>query len=63
VQANAVFAALPPAIVEPLQKVAPFYIWDEAATVARLMCSFDTEESDIDAFVAAAGDLAARYVV
>jgi threonine aldolase len=63
VQANAVFAALPPAIVEPLQEVAPFYIWDEAATVARLMCSFDTEESDIDAFVAAAGDLAARYVV
>ena len=62
VQANAVFAALPPAIVKPLQAVAPFYVWDEAATVARLMCAFDTTPDDVDAFVAAAGELAARYV-
>ena len=62
VQANAVFAALPPALVEPLQAVAPFYVWDEDAVVARLMCAFDTAEEDVDAFVAAARDLAARYV-
>jgi threonine aldolase len=62
VEANAVFAALPPAAVEPLQAVAPFYVWDEEATVARLMCAFDTSEDDVDAFVSAAGELAARYV-
>ena len=30
-----------------------FYDWDEAAREVRWMCSFDTSEEDIDAFVAA----------
>ena len=52
-QANAVFAIVPEAVVEPLQQVSPFYVWDEATTEVRWMCSWDTTESDVDAFVAA----------
>jgi threonine aldolase len=52
VQANAVFATLPLAWNEPLMEAFPFYIWDEATNEARLMCAWDTQEEDIDAFVA-----------
>ncbi len=54
VQANAVFARIDRARIEPLQAVAPFYVWDEPTDVCRLMCAFDTEPGDVDAFVAAA---------
>jgi len=54
VQANAVFARIDRARIEPLQAVAPFYVWDEPTGVCRLMCAFDTEPGDVDAFVAAA---------
>ncbi len=50
VDANGVFAALPRAAIAPLQDVRRFYVWDEAASVARLMCSFDTTEEDVDSF-------------
>ena len=39
-------------MVEKLQSEWPFYVWDEESGVVRLMCSFDTEESDVDEFVA-----------
>jgi threonine aldolase len=51
VQANAVFATLPRAWNEPLSQAFPFYIWDEQINEARLMCAWDTQEEDIDAFV------------
>lgn len=54
VQANAVFARIAPERVAELQAVAPFYVWDEGDSVCRLMCAFDTEPRDVDAFVAAA---------
>jgi len=54
VQANGVFVKLPRDAVRPLSESFPFYVWDEAQSVARLMCSFDTQEEDVDAFVAAA---------
>jgi threonine aldolase len=57
VQANGVFVVLPAAVVESLQAEWPFYVWDEDTGVVRLMCSFDTAESDVDAFVARLGDL------
>jgi threonine aldolase len=57
VQANGVFAMLPAAVVESLQAEWPFYVWDEDTGVVRLMCSFDTTESDVDAFVARLGTL------
>ena len=59
-QVNVVFATMPPAAVPRLQQVAPFYVWDEVSTEVRLMCSWDTTEADVDAFVAAAADVLGR---
>ncbi|GAB2977376.1 threonine aldolase family protein [Nocardioides montaniterrae] len=56
VHANAVFARLPRAVAERVEKDFPFYLWDEtdhAHPVARWMCSFDHTEAHVDAFVAA----------
>jgi threonine aldolase len=51
VQANGVFAVLPPAVTEAMQAEWPFYVWDEASGIVRWMASFDTTESDVDRFV------------
>lgn len=53
VEANAVFAVLPPDVTERLQKLYPFYVWDEATGEVRWMTSFDTTEADVDSFAAA----------
>jgi threonine aldolase len=57
VQANAVFATLPPAAIELLRAALPgelpFYVWDEERGTVRLMCSWDTTEEDIDGLAAA----------
>jgi threonine aldolase len=53
VESNGVFAALDPALVEPLQREWNFYVWEAAGHVVRWMTAFDTTEDDIDAFVAA----------
>lgn len=50
VQANAVFAELPVAWNDLLQSKFPFYIWKDVTNEARLMCSWDTDESDISSF-------------
>jgi len=52
VEANGVFAIFPPAIIEPLQKEFPFYVWNDKTNEVRLMCSWDTTEEEIDRFVA-----------
>ncbi len=51
VQVNSIFAQLPTAVWHRLQERYFFYDWDEAADVVRWMCSFDTTEEDIHAFV------------
>jgi threonine aldolase len=51
VQANAVFARLPHDVSLRLQKRFRFYFWDEQAGDVRWMCSFDTTEDDVDAFL------------
>ncbi|RYZ52673.1 MAG: threonine aldolase [Sphingobacteriales bacterium] len=51
VEANVVFAILPAHLIEPLQQAFPFYIWNEATNEVRLMCSYDTTEEDINAFL------------
>ena len=64
VDANGVFAILPEAAIERLeldrQGNRAFYVWDAAARVVRLMCSWDSTEEDVDAFAdrleEAAGD-------
>ena len=52
VQANAVFAKVPPRQVEMLRKDWFFHTWDEGESVVRWMCAFDTSEADVDAFIA-----------
>jgi threonine aldolase len=51
VEANGVFAALPPDVTEQLQGQYPFYVWDPPSGVVRWMTSFDTTEQDVDQFV------------
>jgi threonine aldolase len=53
VQANAVFARLPAAVIAALQEQFDFYIWDELAGEVRWICAWDTTEDDVDAFAAA----------
>jgi threonine aldolase len=50
VQANAVFAKIPSRLIPVLQEHYFFYVWDESTSEVRWMCSFDTEEADIDGF-------------
>lgn len=52
-QANAVFAQLPNEVADKLRERFRFYDWDRTAGQVRWMCSFDTTEADVDAFVAA----------
>jgi len=51
-QSNGVFASLPDGVADRLRESFRFYDWDAASNEVRWMCSFDTEESDVDAFVA-----------
>lgn len=51
VEANVVFAILPEQLIAPLQQAFPFYVWNEATNEVRLMCSWDTTEEDINAFL------------
>jgi threonine aldolase len=50
VDANAVFAVLPPGAAEKLQESWSFYVWDETTGEVRWMCSWDTTPEDVDAF-------------
>lgn len=60
-QANAVFAILPDGAADRLREKFRFYDWDAAKNEVRWMCSFDTTEQDIDAFVSAiTSELAAK---
>jgi threonine aldolase len=58
VEANAVFAILPPGAAETLQRDWAFYTWDEHTGEVRWMCSWDTTEEDVDAFAAAVREVA-----
>ena len=52
VQANAVFAGLPPRHIAALQETWTFHTWNEKTSVVRWMTAFDTTPDDVDAFVA-----------
>jgi threonine aldolase len=52
VQANSVFARIPPARIAPLQRATFFWPWDEAAGLVRWMCAWDTEPGDVSRFAA-----------
>ncbi len=59
VQANVVFAMLPPGAAEALQREWGFYTWSEHTGEVRWMCAHDTRAEDVDAFAAAIADAAA----
>lgn len=50
VQANGIFALIPPSIIPALQEEHFFYVWNDKTSEARLMCSFDTTEEDVQNF-------------
>lgn len=50
-QANAVFAVLPAEVTVRLQQRHHFYVWNHLTGEVRLMCAWDTEVADIDAFL------------
>ncbi len=51
VEANGVFAIIPPELIPELQRKYFFHVWDEKKNEVRLMCSFDTTREDIEGFV------------
>jgi threonine aldolase len=53
VEANAVFATLPPEAIPTIQEKYYFYIWNEESSEARFMTSFDTTKNDVKNFVKA----------
>jgi len=50
VQANGVFAIIPPSLIQKLQDEYFFYIWNENTSEVRWMCSWDTSEEDVKDF-------------
>jgi threonine aldolase len=50
VDANGIFAMLPPDVIPALQQEHYFYVWDEKTSEVRLMCSFDTTEDEVKSF-------------
>lgn len=59
-QANGVFATLPDGVADALRESFRFYDWDAAKNEVRWMCSFDTTDDDVDAFVAELSRLTSR---
>jgi threonine aldolase len=51
VQSNGIFVIMPADIAEKMRSNYFFYPWDEKRSEWRLMCSWDTEEEDIEGFV------------
>jgi threonine aldolase len=52
VKANGVFVQLPEQLIPEIQKDYFFHVWDETTHEVRLMCSWDTTETDVDGFAA-----------
>lgn len=52
VESDAVFARLDKRAIVELQREWIFHVWNETDSVVRWMTAFDTQESDVDAFLA-----------
>ena len=59
VEANVVFAILPPGAAEELRREWFFSTWDERTGEVRWMCAWDTTAEDVDAFAAAVREVVA----
>ena len=53
VQANGVFAILPPQVTERLRARHDFYVWNEMTGEVRWLTAWDTAAEDVDTFVTA----------
>jgi threonine aldolase len=51
VQSDVVFARLDPRHIAELQRDWTFHVWDESTSIVRWMTAYDTQESDVDAFL------------
>ena len=60
VESDAVFARLSRQHVAELQREWTFHVWDETTLVVRWMTAFDTQERDVDDFLAAIAAVARR---
>ena len=58
VEINALFPRLKKSFVAPLQERCVFYLWDEKASIARWMTSFNTRPDDVDAFAEVINEIA-----
>ena len=56
-EANAVFPIFTAEQTEALQKLYRFYVWNYSTGQVRLMCAWDTQESDVDGLLAAAAEI------
>ena len=56
-QSNGLFATLPDGAADRLRERFRFYDWDASRNEVRWMCSFDTTEDDIDAFIAGIAEI------
>jgi threonine aldolase len=50
VEANGVFAQIPPPAIQKIKDRYFFYMWIEEESIVRWMCSFDTTEGDVKEF-------------
>jgi threonine aldolase len=57
VEANGVFAQIPRETIQKIQDRYLFYVWSEAESVVRWMCSFDTTEEDVRNFAQFVGEV------
>jgi threonine aldolase len=53
VEANGVFARMPQRVIDAAREEVFFYSWDAGDRVVRLMCSWDTEDEEVDRLLAA----------
>jgi threonine aldolase len=57
VEANGVFARVPPEHISALQERAFFYVWNPATSEVRWMTAWDTTEDDVERFAAAVREI------
>jgi len=50
VEANGVFARIPRSAIAKIKQKYFFYVWDDAQSMVRWMCSFDTTKQDVKQF-------------
>lgn len=60
VDANEVFAVLPPDVTKAAQEQYAFYVWDETTNEVRWVASWDTTENDVRDFAALLSELMRR---